>query len=195
MARKVKPASPEEIQRKAAERRRKDFEAVGLSPEMADLVRNAGIEPTRAGDQREGQTVKEDTARRLDVFSALREGMAKGAYDAARRLERDMLVRRGLGDRGQRTERVDFESTLDLTDLIIIAAQGCDYVKARLSLRDWWLLNELIQPSYDRGDWRAHVLYVTGETNWNAQGAAVRAVCVNLRDAYEELDVGARKAA
>lgn len=195
MAKKTKPSSPEEIARKAAERRRKDFEAVGLSSEMADLVRNAGIEPTRAGDQREGQTVKEDTARRLDVFSALRDGMAKGAYDAARRLERDMLVRRGLGDKGQRTERVDCESSLDLTDLIILAAQSCDYVKARLSSRDWWLLNELIHPSYDRGDWRAQVLYVTGETSWNAQGAAVRAVCVNLRDAFEELDVGQRKAA
>lgn len=191
-----KPKSPEQILAEAAERRRQAFAAVGLSAEMADLVTNSDIDVTRKAEQREGgKTVEDNSARRLDAFEALRSGMDKGAYDAARRLEADLLTRRGEGDKGQRLERVDCEGGRDLTDHIVAAGQACDYVKTRLSRRDWWLFNELIQPPVDRGTWRAHVFYVTGEENWNAQGAAVRAACTNLRDAYEELDMAPRKAA
>ena len=44
----------------------------------------------------------------------------------------------------------------------------------------------------DAAAWRDAVAYVTGETHTHAQAAAVRAACVNLRDAY---DKGVRQAA
>lgn len=192
---KRRPSSPEEAHRKMLQARKKAFEAASLPTHMAELDKNANIEATRAGDKREGQTVKEDSARRLDAFASLKDGMDKGAYDAARRLERDLLVRRGEGDRGHRTERVDCEEGGDLSDLIVSAGEDCDYVKSRLSRRDWWLLHDLIAPNVERESWRAHVFYITGEANLNAQGAAVRAACTNLRDAYEELDMAPRRAA
>lgn len=169
-------------------RKRQDFGSVNLQPDAADLERNADIEVTRAGQKRADQKVQEDSARRLDAFSSLKDGMDKGAYDAARRLERDLLMRRGEGDKGARTERVDCDAGRDLTDLIVAAGQACDYIKGRISRRDWWLLVELIEPPVDRGVWRQHVFYVTGEATPHGQAAAVRAACTNLRDAYEELD-------
>lgn len=195
MGKKRPRKTAEEVAADLLARKRQRFEAVNLPPEVAELITGADIEVTRSGEKRGDQTVKEDSARRLDAFAALKDGMDKGCFDAARRLERDLLVRRGEGDRGQRVERVDCDAGLDLTDLIVAAGQSCDYIKSRLSPRDWWLLHELIQPSLERPDWRAHVAYVTGEANWNAQGALVRAVCLNLRDAYEELDVAPRRAA
>lgn len=180
--------TPSQIAAKLLERKRQDFAAVNLPTDAAELIRNAAIEVNRAGAQRGAQKVNEDSARRLDAFSALKDGMDKGAYDAARRLERDILARRGEGDRGARSERVDCDAGRDIADLIVRAGQDCDYVKSRLSRRDWWLLVELIQPPVDRGHWRQHVFYITGEANPHAQAGCVRSASVNLRDVYEELD-------
>jgi hypothetical protein len=191
---RIKTAS--EIAAELMARKRQGLEAVNLPPELAELLNGSDVEVTRAGEKRADQVVKDDSARRLDAFSALKDRMDKGAYDAARRLEHDMLVRRGLGDRGQRVERVDCDAGRDLMDLMLIAGRSVDQIARRLSPRDWWLLCDLICPTTEReGGWRAHVAYITGETNWNVQGALVRAVCVNLRDAYEELDVAPRKVA
>lgn len=189
MAKKTKPSSPEEIARKAAERRRKDFEAVGLSPEMADLVNNAPIEPTRAGDQREGQTVKEDSARRLDAFAALKAGMQAGCFDAVRRYEQQLLTRRGENDRGPASERVDRTAGLT-TDRMLDAAKWLCAVNDRLPPRDLWMLVELLSPTIERTSWREVVSYITGEMHDHAQGAAVRSMTVNLRDAIETHDRG-----
>lgn len=195
---KRRPRSPDQILAEAAERRRQSFAAVGLSPEMADLVTHSDIDITRKAEKREGgKTVEDNSARRMDAFGALKDGMQVGCYDAARRLERDILTRRGEGDKGQRLARVDCEGGRDLADLIVAAGEACDAIQARLSPRDWWLLNDLIAPAVERsGGWRGRVAYITGETNWNAQGAAVRSACVNLRDAYEAWErEGAKKAA
>jgi hypothetical protein len=221
MARK-RPYDPSKAARAAAkaaqaelDRKRQDFGAVNLQPDAASLLSQQSIQITRTGAKRDGQVVQENSVRRLDAFAALKESMEKGAFDAARRLERDMRMRRGDGDKGQRVERVDCDGKRDLTDLIITAGQNCDSVKSRLSPRDWWLLVEMIDPAVSRDGWckiwkdeqdveqragpfygwRAHVAYITGEINPNAQGAAVRAACVNLRDTYEALDVAPRKAA
>lgn len=189
MAKRAKPKSPEEILAEAAARRRQAFEAVNLSPEAADLLAHAEVQITRAGDRREGQTVKEDSARRLDAFSALKDGMAKGCYDAARKYERQLLIRRGEGDRGRPMERLDGkEPSRDRTDSMIEAAEWIEAVNAKLPPRDWWLLMELICPSRDLGGWRETVAYITGETHANSQGTAVRCMTVNLRDAIEAVE-------
>lgn len=172
-------------------RRKRDLEAVNLPEDASILPAQQDIEVTRAGDKRDGQVAKQDGARRLDAFSALKDGMVQGAYDAARRFEIDILIRRGENDRGRPTERVDRTAGLT-TDAMIQAAQRIEAVVARLPPRDWWLLMELISPSIDRGTWRETVAFITGETHTHAQGAAVRAACVNLRDAYTAVE---RKAA
>lgn len=183
MAKRSKPSSPAEASRKLAERRRQSLEAVSLSPEIADLISGADIEITRAGEKREGQTVKEDSARRLDAFAALKEGMQTGCFDAARKYEHQIAVRRGENDRGPASERVD-QTAGFTTDAMIDAAKWIEEINARLPPRDWWLLMELISPSVER-PWRDTVAYITGETHTHAQGAAVRAMTVNLRDAIE----------
>lgn len=197
---KVRKETPQQIAAKLLARKRQDFEAVGLSPEAADLQQNEAVQITREGGKRDGRTVDKDSARRIDGIEAVR-GLLKGrdaggCYDALRRLERDMIWRRGEGDRGRILERVDGDSERDRTDKIVQAGLSCDYIASRLSRRDWWLLNELIVPSREHEAWRGAVFYVTGEQNEMAQGACVRSACVNLRDAYDDLErARARRAA
>jgi hypothetical protein len=167
--------------------RARDLEAVNVHADAAILPRQAEIEVTRAGQKREGQKVTTDTARRLDAFSALKDGMAVGAYDAARRLEADILARMGIYDRAQASERVDRTAGIT-TDAMRAAGVLVDRVMGRLSARDGNLLYELISPPFDRGGWREHVKYITGETHAHGQAAAVRAACVNLRDAYAVIE-------
>jgi hypothetical protein len=186
MARRAKPKHPSIA---AAERRRKDFAAVNLPDDACKLQAFADVEITRAGQRREGRVVDKDQARRMDAFGALREGMEPGAYDAARRLELDIAIRCGEHDRGRPMERVDGESPTDRMDNMVAAAKRVDAVLSRVGPRDAWLLSELINPSVSVSlrcqTWREVVAYITGETHAHAQGAAVRAACANLRDAYD----------
>jgi hypothetical protein len=186
-----KPSDPEAAR---LARRVKDFGAVGLQPDSAALPAHDNIEVTRKAMDREGHKVDHDVAQRMDAFDVLKKGMEPGAFDAARRLERDMLIRRGEADHGRSLERVDCTAGFT-TDRVIKAAEDVEFVTNRLAPRDWWLLVELINPRKAWTTWRETVAHITGEENANAQGACVRYACVNLRDAYEELDVGAKKAA
>lgn len=189
MPTKRKPKSPEQIAAARLAKRVADFEAVNLDADTAALPAHQDIQVFRAGDIRGEQRVKHDLARRLDAFDALRKGMAPGAYDAARRLERDMIIRRGEHDHGRSVERVqgDAISAFNRNDQIIAAGERVDAVLGKLSGRDSWLLTELVYPTLPYREWRAIVAYITGETHDHAQGAAVRAACVNLRDAYDKL--------
>jgi len=186
----LKPKSPEQIAAEKALRRSQDFAAVGLAPDAATLAKHADVDIRRANQQ------QVDTARRLDAFEALKDGMAPGAYDAARRLERDMLIRRGEGDRGRRMARVDSDRATDHTDDAIAAGQRIREALAGVGDRDAFLLTELLDASpahrLARPTWREVVAYVTGERNEHAQAGVVRNVCANLAAAY---DRPARKAA
>lgn len=189
MARKPSKPRKTEAQLEADRliQRAHDLEAVNVPPDAATLPRQADIEITRAGQKRDDQKVKENSARRLDAFAALKDGMVQGGYDALRRYELQLLVRRGENDRGPSKERVDRTAGFT-TDAMIDAAKWIDEVNERISPRDWWLLAELIAPSIDRGTWRATVAWITGEENPHAQCAAVRALAVNVRDAAIRAD-------
>jgi hypothetical protein len=184
--------SPEQLEQERIQQRARDLEAVNVQPEAANLPRQADIETTRAGDQRDkakdGKKADHDTARRLDAFEALKPGMAAGAYDAARRFEGDLLGRLGITDGARSLERIDCDPDLARAVRCAAFGQRVDAVQDRLAPRDFWLLIELIAPPIDRGTWRDHVSYITGETHTHAQGAIVRAVCVNLRDAYMAIE-------
>jgi hypothetical protein len=185
MSRKRKPKSPGEILAERAARRAHDFEAVGLQPEAASLATSRAVEVRRAG------RANALTARRLDAFDALRDGMAPGAYDAARRLEEDMRVRRGEVERGRSLIRVDGRGEGPaLLDRQLAAGRRVDAVLGRVGARDAWLLSELIYPPVERESWRATVLHVSGETHPHAQAAAVRAACANLAAAYDPRRAG-----
>lgn len=202
MARKSKPKTAAQIAEELLTRKRQAFGAIGMQPDAATLPSQQAIEVTRAGESRDGRKVDDDSARRLDqieeVRSLFRKRECGGCYDALRRLEYDMTVRRGEGDRGRTLERVDGDSTKDLADKIIQAGERIDGVKARLSRRDWTLVKEMIAPTQAWGGWRALVFHVTGEENDHAQAGALRSAAVNLRDAYEDYDqpqIGQRRAA
>lgn len=182
---RAKPKSPEQI---AAEKRARllagrsaDFAAVNLPSDGATLMQNTSVHVRRAGQR------NLDTARRIDAFEALREGMPPGAYDAARRLERDITISRGEHDHGRPGERVqeDNETSKGRIDRMIDASKRVRKVLEKLSQRDQWLLTELITPTPGREQWRRAVAAITGERTPHGQAAAVRAACVNLRDAYE----------
>ena len=191
--RKIKPKSPEQIMAERIAQRALDLAAINAPTSAAALERQADIEVVRAGSRRDGQTVKHDVGRRMDAFLALREGMAPGSYDAARRLERDVLVSMGQNDQGRTPDRVDCEqAAFNRTDMMIMATDRVVRVTKLLSERDRRLLTEIIFPRREHRSWREIVTHVTGETHTHAQGAAVRAACENLRDAYQAME---RKAA
>lgn len=194
MSRRTKPKSPEAMLAERAARlaaaRMKDFEATGLQPEAALLPANSNVEVRRKGPAHDGG------ARRTDVFDALRDGMMRGAYDAARRLERDMAERRGEAEGrsgGRILQRIDCAGGAGGPDGVAVArldrALGAgdrvDRALARIGGRDALLLGELIEPTTAGRGWREIVRAVTGEENPVAQAAAVRAACANLAMAYE----------
>lgn len=185
MARKAR-TKPKDPQQAAAERRAAAFAAVGLQLGASALTANRDIDAEREERDHEAR------ARRMDAFEALKEGMVKGAYDAARRLERDIVIAKGEHDQGRHLERVDNEQGGDRTDAMIDAAKRRDRVLAHVGQRDAWLLAELVSPSVQvrlsATDWRGIVAYVTGEENPHAQAAAVRAACANLVGAYDKTD-------
>lgn len=207
----AKRKTAEQIAAELLARRVQDFAAVGLAPEAAALPALAEVEVARAGEIRPSEKglenakrVDADQARRLDAFEALRPSMSQvtrdehgrthrpflGAYDAARRLELIIVTSQGLHDRGLTLDRVDGSQGGGCRiDAVIDAADVAKDIKARISDRDAMLLWELIAPSRPWNTWRDAAAYVTGESNWNAQGAAVRAACVNLRDAWKVHDV------
>lgn len=181
---KAKPKSPEliaeEKRARLAAQRAQDFAAVGLQPDASTLAANADIVVTRKGPK----TL--DAVRRQDVFDLLRDGMETGAYDAVRRLERDMRVRRGENDRGSPVSRVDNGADRERFDNALAAGERVDRALGRIGERDAWLLGELIYPIMPgQRTWRETVEFITAETNPHAQAAAVRSACANLRRAYE----------
>lgn len=182
-SKRQKPKDPQAI---AAERRAKAFAEVGLQMSAAAL--DANLDLIAEGQERE----HEARARRMDAFEALREGMVKGAYDAARRLERDIIIARGEHDQGRHLERVDNEQSGDRTDAMVDASIRVELALGGIGSRDAWLLSELISPSVQvrlsATTWRGIVAYITGETHHHSQGAAVRAACANLVGAYEKID-------
>jgi hypothetical protein len=185
MKRKSKPKSPAEILAERSARRARDFEAVGLQPEAAGLPSSRQVEVRRAG--RANALV----ARRLDAFDALRDGMDPGAYDAARRLEEDMRMRRGEVEKGRSLIRVDGRGDAPaLLDRQLAAGRRVDAVLGRVGARDAWLLSELIYPPVERESWRETVRQVAGETHPHGQAAAVRAACANLAAAYDPRRAG-----
>lgn len=187
---KAKPKSPDDIHAERIAARSRSFEAVGIHPDAAALANFDDVDANHAERERE------DGARRKDAFLALRDGMAVGAYDAARRLEEDIALRFGEADRGHAGERVDCGAgSYGTTDAQIDAGLRVDAVLSRIGQRDEWLLTELIRPTVRRPNWRSTVAYVTGETNPVAQGAVVRFACVNLADAYSTLERKGRLAA
>jgi hypothetical protein len=101
---KGKPKSPEAIMADRLLARARDLEAVNLPPEGAALASYADVQVSHA------QRDQVDNARRADAFDCLKADMARkapGAYDAVRRLERDMLIRAGQADPGRAMIRVD----------------------------------------------------------------------------------------
>jgi hypothetical protein len=184
MSRKPK-AKPKDPQAAAAERRARAFHEVGLQVAASTLTANADIDAEREERNHEAR------ARRLDAFEALREGMVKGAYDAARRLERDMIVAMGEHDQGRHLERVDNDQAGDRTDAMVDASKRVVLALGGIGARDAWLLSELISPSVQTrlsaNTWRGIVAHVTGEENPHAQSAAVRGACANLAMAYNRM--------
>lgn len=182
--RKQSPKSPADILAARLARRAQDFEAVGLQGTAAALPNNDAVEVRREGRR------NAEGARRLDAFEALRESLGPGAYDAARRLERDLAIRAGEHGRGRSMLRVDCDAGKDRTDEMLAAGERVQAALSRLARRDGLLLVELIRPSpavqLTCPTWRSVVAQVTGEVNDRGQAAIVRNVCANLAEAYQQ---------
>lgn len=187
---KPKPKTPDQIQAEKLKARKRDFEAVNLPADAAELPNHQGVVITRAGEARDSQKVEDDTARRADAFDVLRKGFVTGGYDAVRRLERAMLRQHGEGDKGRNLERVDGSPGSEIHTILAKVDAGTEvaWVLRHTGDRDALLLGELLRPKTHRPTWRDHVAYVTGETHEHAQGAAVRAAVANLVPAYKAWD-------
>lgn len=189
--RSSKPATPDQIAERKRLRRQADFEALGMSADVATLVANHDIEVRPEADNDKGSE-RRRVAARMDAFSALQNGMPEASYSAARRLQNDITIRKGEQDRGRNLDRVDCDGPTDRTDAMIAAAKRIEAVFARIGDHTQWLLTELASPSdvmrLNHTTWRTIVQYITGEEDAMSQGAAVRHACRELALAYAELD-------
>lgn len=193
---RTKPASPEAIQRRAAEQRIADFQAVGLSPSFSTAPANADVAVTREGQARATRKADHDAVMRLDAFSALKDTLTPGGYDAVRKFELLLATRKGEHDRGRSLSRVDCETGTDRTDAMIQAGERADQILRSMGMHTGWLLSELLSPSLtvtlSATTWRGVVAHVTGEQNPVAQAACVRMAVTELVKAYKEIEIGPR---
>lgn len=192
--RKSKPASPEQIALRRAKEREAERVADrklewGINTEVLERPMNDDIDTTT--DNARAVTL---TARRMDAFGALQDSMSMTEYLAARRLQTDLTLRNGEGDKGRDLNKVDNPGGMNRTDSMIAAAERIEAVFAMMGGHDQWLLTELAAPSpttrlrFQR--WREVVAYITGEDNDRAQAGAVRGACRNLSSAYGRIDNG-----
>jgi hypothetical protein len=213
--RRGKPMSPEQIALKAATERAVAREAARLpenwGPDVGHLSTQLDVSIVKAGR-------KVQTARREDVFDRLLRAPDKAEdtdryaamLDAVRRLEGDMIERRGDGGNGGSVEFIDGRGSRELvTQRMLDAAKRVEAVMAVCGFRSAALLRELIEPKQvvveslvsknSDGDearqavsgperWRQVVVVMAGERHSNSQGAVVRAACDNLMLAYREID-------
>ena len=164
---------------------------------MEALRSQADVDVTPS--KRLGQT----GAQRKDVFRRMMEdtSLSTAGFDAARRLELDMAERRGSSGGGT-GEKVSGTGARDLvTQRMLDAGDRVEAALARVGRRDAAFLRELMEPRQvvdvpvpaDR--WKQVVAVMLGETNANAQGAALRSAVENLAWAYREIDNAPRHAA
>lgn len=185
-----KPSSPAEILAKAAALRVLAFASVDLQLEAANLNNQEGVDITRKGDKnRDGKRAKDNQIMRLDAFHQLRDSLCDGGYDAVRKFETQLTIRRGEHDRGRNLDRVDCETGGDRTDAMLAAGKHVDAIIVKMGPRAAWLICELLDPSaatrLKATTWRKIVYHVTGAENPVAQTERVRAAVEELTHAYQ----------
>ena len=163
--------------------------------DMQELERQ-GVEVTAS--VRGGQAA----AHRKDIFSRMLDGrlLSVAAFDAIRRLEADTTERRPPSG-GSTGERVSSSGAKDvLSQRMLEAGRRVDAALGLIGRRDAAFLRELLEPhQVELGPpaerWRQVVRVMLGETQANAQAAALRSAVENLAWAYRELDNMPRRAA
>lgn len=176
-ARTRRPADPDAIARLSRERRHHAEDVARLAAQPDIQISKAAGAPHH----------------RLDVFDLLkgRAALSGHAYEAARRLERDIAAWLGV-DRDTAARGGGGEVSLT-SDRRLIAGDRVTAATGRIGARDGTLLSALIQPQFDgqAQRWREIVQRITAETNEHAQTAVVRSACENLAQAYVAIDYAA----
>lgn len=134
---------------------------------------------------------------RRDVFDRLLAGERPSMLAAVRRLQADVGSRIGsAGGVGRYAERIDVSRVDDLRlDRQLSAGARLGKVLALAGQRSARLLLALVEPETALGrstDWRKVIEQETGERLAEVQAEVVRAACVDLADAYADLDRAGR---
>ena len=184
-----KPADPLAIARRRAAEREAAREPAnwGVNRESLNLAVNDDVE------SRADISSRRLRARRTDVFDRLLNGHAPGPLESVRRLQRDMAAVHALaGGVARYAERIDAGSDGDpAPDIRHRAAERIRSVLAITGSASARLLVALCEADVGLGrpaEWRAVVERESGERLADAQGAVLRAACVNLAGAYAEID-------
>ncbi|HEY1561894.1 MAG TPA: hypothetical protein VGF71_13580 [Caulobacteraceae bacterium] len=191
MARKrTRPADPLTIARRREAQRLADRDprTWGVDPISLGLAANADIE-ARADVCGHGLR-----AQRRDVFERLLGGQqGNAALAAVRRLQADLAARHaGCGGVARYAARIDAGPAEDpFAERRLRAGGRARRVLSLTGTASARLLLALMEPDAALGkrpDWRAVVERETGERLADAQAGALRAACVNLAEAYADLD-------
>lgn len=187
---RARPSDPITLaRRREAERAAdRDPQAWGVDRAALNLAVNADVEAGSVpGEQRL-------SARRRDVFERLLSGQRGHiALAAVRRLQTDLAVRHtGSGGVARYAPRIDASPADDpFAERRLRAGARARRVLSRTGTASARLLLALIEPDAALGQgvaWRAVVERETGERLADAQAGALRAACVNLAEAYAELE-------
>ena len=196
-----RPSSPTEIARRraldqqaalAAERAiDRDPERWGVAVEALTLPANATVEVQTAPA---GRVIR---ARRQDVFDLFlaRGKLSAAAFNAVRRLQTDIaILHRSVACAADYSPRVDrtreTDSFTDVRHRASVRVETVLSLTGPVSARLLGALCEADAAVGGAGEWRALVARETGERLADAQGAALRAACENLAEAYRLIDRG-----
>jgi hypothetical protein len=195
MARKrARPSDPLALAKARAEARRDAAIPAtwGLDAAALSLPANAAVVTTFDLARRPTR------ARRSDVFDLLlaRGRLSQRAFDAVRRLERDIaLLHRGSAGVGGYEPRVDRARSADaFNDVRLDAGRRIEAALALAGPASANLLRALLEEAPAQGcDWRAVIERHCGERLADAQGAVLRLACENLAGAYGLIDQARRR--
>lgn len=184
---KNKPSSPEEIARRASERRAARAEVERLTAQGVDAKVETVKERDANGVQRERVICR---ATRLDVFDLLlsRNALDRNVYEAFRGHERDLHIALGVETPERRPDYVRASAEgapgQNVTQRMIDASEVVALTERRIGSRDRALLKALMHPGaavFRR--WRIIIQQHTGETRDECQASAIRYLGANLLSA------------
>lgn len=159
-----------------------------IDPQRRALLEAKGVEIATDHRGRVTRSTKVDVWAQMRAQRALNEK----CYNAIRQLEADMTERAGFGGAGFNLEKTDRSGdAAKITDRMVDAGARVEDVLKLVGPPLSRILQALVGPDAEEGDWRAVVERITGEKNPQSQSASLRLAAQSVADVYPQVEARA----